>query len=147
MSSFKQGVYKVRNPDKYVGEGDPRYLSSWELHVFRFLDMNPHVIQWGAENVVIPYYSNADGKRRRYMVDLFVKYRNKDGVVVKELLEVKPHAQTLPPKNTARKKKTTYLKELYTYQVNVDKWSEAKKFAKKRKMDFRVITEKHIFRS
>ena len=146
MSRFTQGTYEVINKKKYVGDGNPRYLSSWELHLFRFLDRNTHIIQWGSENVVIPYYSNADGRNRRYMVDIFVKYRNKDGDIVKELIEVKPYAQTIPPTQSGKKKKSTYLKELYTYQVNMDKWKEAQKFARKRKMEFRILTEKNLFR-
>lgn len=146
MSRYKQGTYKVVNKDKYVGDGDPRYLSSWELILFRFLDKNPHIIKWGSENVIVPYYSNADGRNRRYMVDLFIKYKDKDGNIKKELLEIKPHAQTQPPKKGGRKKKTTYLREVYTYQVNMDKWKAAEAYARKRKMEFRLITEKHIFK-
>lgn len=146
MSHFRQGIYEVKNKSKYVGSQNPRYMSSWELVVFKFFDDNPSVKKWGAETVIIPYYSHADEKNRRYMIDLFVEYENKRGKVVRELLEIKPHAQTQPPKKGGRKKKSTYLKELYTYQVNVDKWSAAKKYAKKRKMDFRVLTEHDIFK-
>ena len=148
MSRFMQGSYTVINPKKYVGDVKKvRYLSSWELHLFKFLDLNPHILFWGSESTIVPYYSPADGRNRRYMVDIFVKYKNKNGDIIKELLEVKPHAQTLPPKNTARKKKTTYLKELYTYNVNIAKWKAASEYARKRKMEFRIITEKHLFKS
>jgi len=146
MAKYKQGTYKVKNKSKYVGQGDPRYLSSWEYDCFEFFDMHPDVIQWGAENVIVPYYSTADGRNRRYMVDLFVKYKDEKGQVIKELVEIKPFCQTQPPKKTRRKKQSTYLKESYTFQVNIDKWKAASLYAKKRKMRFRIITEKNIFR-
>jgi hypothetical protein len=144
---YHQGTYEVKNKDKYVGSTNPRFMSSWELVLFKFFDNNPNVKKWGAENVIIPYYSHADERNRRYMVDLFVEYENKDGKIVRELLEVKPYAQTQPPTKSGRKKRSTYLKEVYTYQVNIDKWSAAASYAKKRKMQFRVLTEKDIFKS
>ena len=143
--SYTQGIYEVKNKEKFVGSTNPRYLSSWELVVFQKFDMHPNVIKWGAENVVIPYYSNADQKNRRYMIDLFVEYIDKDGNKHKEIIEVKPFDQTQPPKR-GRKKQATFLKECYTYQVNQDKWLAAAKFAKKKGIRFRVITEHDIFR-
>jgi hypothetical protein len=146
MSEYLQGEYEVKNKSKYVGTRKPRYLSSWELKLFEFLDGNPNIIRWGSETAIIPYYSPADGRNRRYMIDLFIEYKTKDGIVVKELIEVKPFAQTQQPKMTGRKKKETYLRELYTYQVNLAKWQAATEFARKRKMNFRILTEKDIFR-
>ena len=36
MPNFAQGVYRLENPDKYVGRGSPRYRSGWE-HSFFFV--------------------------------------------------------------------------------------------------------------
>lgn len=140
-----KGEYTVKNRDKYVGVGNPRYLSSWELVVFKKLDHHPDVIEWGAENVIIPYYSTADGRKRRYMVDIYMKYRDKQGKIRKELVEIKPFKETQPPKNSKRKKTSTYLQEVYTFAVNTDKWKAATKYAKDRKMEFRILTEHGIF--
>jgi len=146
-NKFHQGNYEVQNPEKYVGNiKKVRYLSSWELVIFKFFDNNKNILKWGAETVVIKYYSNADQKHRRYMVDLFVEYKNTNGEIKKELIEVKPLAQTIPPISKRGKKKTTYLKEVYTYQVNIDKWQAASIFAKARGMTFRIVTEKDIFK-
>jgi Straboviridae/Kyanoviridae head completion nuclease len=146
MGHYKQGEYKPINPDKYAGNINKiRYLSSWELVLMKFFDLNEHILEWNSEDIIIPYYSNADQKKRRYIVDFYVKYKNKKGEIVKELLEVKPKSQTIQPKQKRGKKKSTYLKEAYTYQVNIDKWRAATKYAKDRKMTFRLITEDHIF--
>lgn len=139
----KNNIYEVQNKEKYIGTHNPRYLSSWELQVFQRFDLNPNVIRWGSETTRIPYYSNADAKMRIYMVDLFVEFLNTQGEVVKELIEIKPYSQTQPPKKTSRKTLQTYTKELYTYQVNRDKWMAAIDFCKKRGMRFRILTEKH----
>lgn len=146
MGNYHQGEYEIINKDKYTGNGNPRYLSSWELVVFKTFDLNPNVIEWGSENVIIPYYSSADGRKRRYMVDIYVKYKNRRGNIIKELIEIKPFAQTQPPIKKGRKKTQTYINELYTWQVNQDKWAAAMKYAKDRNMVFRVLTEKQIFR-
>lgn len=146
MSRFKQGQYKPINPQKYAGNINKiRYLSSWELKLMQFFDLNNHILEWNSEDIIIPYYSTADQRHRRYMVDFYIKYQNQKGEIIKELLEVKPRAQTIKPKGKKGKRKATLLKEMYTYQVNVDKWKAATKYANDRKMQFRLITEDHIF--
>ena len=146
MGKFQQGEYIVVNKDKYKGDiHKVRYMSSWELHLMKFFDHNDNILEWNSEDVVVPYYSQADQKKRRYMVDFYIKFRKKDGTIKKELLEVKPYAQTLPPTKKGRKKQSTFLKEVYNYQVNIDKWKSATAFAKARGMEFRLITEHDIF--
>lgn len=144
--NYKQGTYEVKNWDKYLGESNPRYLSGYELHVFQYLDRSPHVSAWGAEMQIIPYYSRMDESNRRYMVDLMVKYTTPSGEMHTELIEIKPSAQTKPPKKTRNKKRSTYMKELYTYNVNIDKWLHARAYAEKRGWKFRLLTEKNIFK-
>ena len=146
MANYKQGVYEVKNKDKYLGTSNPRYLSSYELHVMQYLDRSPHVTGWGAEIIVVPYYSHIDESNRRYMVDLYVEYQKADGSKRTEIIEVKPSKDTVPPKRTRGKKEKTYLKEVYTFNVNVAKWMAAKKYADERGWNFRILTEKNIFR-
>ena len=143
---YKQGIYKVINKDKYLGTSDPRYLSSYELHVFNYLDRSPHVLEWGAEIIVVPYYSHVDESNRRYMVDVFVVYQKPNGDKVTEIIEIKPTKDTIKPVNKKGKKRSTYMRELYTYNVNIAKWLAAKKYADKRGWNFRLLTEKNIFK-
>ena len=35
-TKYKQGIFKPRNPDKYIGQGYPTYRSGWELKFFRW---------------------------------------------------------------------------------------------------------------
>lgn len=108
--------------------------------MFNWLDNHPDVIQWNSEETVIPYFSNADGKKRRYFMDIWVRFRNGQQF----FFEVKPKKETVPPKKpsqltTAAKKR--YINELYVYSVNMDKWKAAKKVADKMNIEFRLITE------
>lgn len=145
MSKYKQGTYKVKNKDKYIGTKDPRYMSSWEYDVMVYLDSNPNIIKWGSEVITVPYYSTMDQKKRRYMVDFYVEYI-KSGKKVVELIECKPYCQTQKPTKRGRKKKETYLREIYTYNVNLDKWKAAAEYARQRKWEFRLLTENQIYK-
>ena len=146
MARYKQGTYKVKNTSKYLGTSNPRYLSSYELRVFNYLDNSPHVLKWGAEIIIVPYYSPADESNRRYMVDIYAEYRKPSGEVVKEIIEIKPTKDTIQPKKTRGKKQRTYLREVYTYNVNIAKWIAATAYAKARGWTFRLLTEKDIFK-
>lgn len=136
-----KGSFVPENIQKY--KGDPRkitYRSSWERYVMKWLDKNPHVKRWNSEEVVIPYFSNADGKRRRYFMDFYVEMDN--GVTY--LWEVKPMKETLPPpkpvnNNVHNKKK--FIDALYVYSINIDKWKAANAACKAKGWEFKIITE------
>ena len=53
----------------------------------------------------------------RYFPDFYVKVRTKENKVKKWVVEVKPKAQTTPPKTPKRKTKK-YLNEVRTYAIN-----------------------------
>lgn len=141
-----QGNYEVQNKSKYVGtDKNPRYLSSYELEVFQFLDKHPSILEWGAEVVVVPYFNPVKQRKARYIVDIYVKYRKKSGEVVTELIEIKPTKDCVAPKKTGRKKNATYVRESATWITNQAKWAAAKKYAEERGMKFRILTENSIF--
>lgn len=138
------GKFVPTNKHKY--RGDPNkitYRSLWELQVCKHLDANPHVLQWGSETVVIPYFSEADQKKRRYFMDFYVKYQ--DGTV--HLWEVKPMKQTQPPKAPSRmttQAKKRYMDELYTWQTNLSKWKATKKLVDSKGWTFKILTEQTL---
>lgn len=108
--------------------------------VMKWLDHNPHVKRWNSECVVIPYFSNADGKRRRYFMDFYVEMDN--GVTY--LWEVKPMKETLPPPKPANNNvhnKKKFVDALYVYSVNIDKWKAANAACKAKGWEFKIITE------
>lgn len=139
---YHQGLFQPKNPEKYRGDSkNIVFRSSWELNYFRKLDTNPNIIQWGSEEVVIPYISPLDGEYHRYFMDIWMKYRDRNGEIKQGLIEIKPYDQTQPPKKQKRKTKQ-YIEKVKTYAVNKAKWDATKKFCQKNKLKFAIMTEK-----
>lgn len=138
---WRQGFYEVRNPDKYVGDLNKIiFRSSWELHMNQFFDNNPNILRWSSEEFYIPYIKPTDGKVHRYFPDYWIEYKNRDGNIIQEVIEVKPSNQVYPNR---KKRQTNY--DRITYEINVSKWKAATEFCKKRGVKFQIITEKQIF--
>lgn len=135
------GKYSVKNKEKYRGDFSKiTYRSSWESYFMGYLDNNPKIVKWNSEGVVIPYFSNADGKKRRYFMDFWFKDESGQEFFV----EIKPKKETMPPHKPTKlttKAQKNYMNELYTYSVNVDKWKAAFKYAEANNIKFRVLTE------
>lgn len=129
------------NKSKYKGDYNKiTYRSNWEKFYFGWLDKNPSVVSWSSEETVIPYFSNADGKKRRYFMDVWFKIDSGQEFFI----EIKPKKETIPPKPPAQMTtgaKRRYMNEIYTYTVNSDKWRAAKKVADQRGIKFRILTE------
>ena len=143
---YKQGFFKPRFPNKYIG--DPTnivYRSGWEKRVMQSLDENTTIVRWASEEIVIPYISPIDNRPHRYFVDFYVEAKTRDGKVRKMLLEVKPAAQTQPPKSPKRKTKR-YITEVLTYGVNEAKWKAAREFCIDKGWEFHIITEADLFK-
>lgn len=136
-----RGTFVPKNKEKYRGDWSKiTYRSSWELFFMNWLDNNQYVSQWNSECVVIPYYSRADQKKRRYFMDFWFR----DTQFKEYFIEVKPKKETIAPtkpvKLTVHSKKR-YMNELYTYCVNTDKWKAAKAAADKGNITFKILTE------
>ena len=147
--SYK-GKFKAKNPNKY--KGNPTniiYRSLLERRFMVYLDNTPSVLQWSSEEITIPYVSPLDKRVHRYFPDFYMKYKNKDAVIVEELIEIKPSKYCKPPDPKRKLTKTgrtskRYLKEVNTYIINDAKWQQAVKFCEERKWGWRIITEKDI---
>ena len=140
-----KGKFKPKNISKY--KGDPSgiiYRSSWELRFMKYLDTTPSILKWSSEEITIPYLSPVDGRRHRYFPDFWVRVKTSGGEIKESLIEVKPKAQTNPPKKKSRVTKR-YLREVYTYGVNEAKWKAATEYCKDRGWKFQILTEDHIF--
>lgn len=138
------GKFKPKNYKKY--KGDPTqifYRSLWERRFMVYCDNNPAIIEWGSEEVIIPYRSPIDKKVHRYFPDFYIKYVNSKGQSIRELIEVKPKKQCSPPKQPKRQTRR-YLQECATYMINQAKWKAAEDFCKDRRMGFRILTEDHL---
>jgi hypothetical protein len=142
----KRGKFVPRNPEKYIGNVDNiTYRSSWEEHFANWCDLNKNILLWNSEEVVVKYYSKADQRYRRYFVDFYIKYVTKSGEVREEIIEVKPFIETQPPARKKGKRVSRFEEELYTYNVNLNKWQAASEYAKKRGWKFRILTENELF--
>ena len=142
---YKQGFFKPKNPQKYMG--DPTnivYRSGWEKKFMTYLDDNVGIIRWSSEEVVIPYISPLDNRPHRYFVDFYVEAKGIDGSIKKMLVEIKPFAQTQEPKVPKRKTKR-FISEVMTYGVNQAKWKAAQDYARHKGWEFQVLTENEIF--
>jgi hypothetical protein len=146
----KQGIYTPVNPHKWIitesfdSKGTPgiKYRSSWELKFMVFCDMNDLILKVNSEGIVIPYLSPIDNKMHRYYMDFIVETKNKVSLV-----EVKPYAQTQPPKKPKRntkKSEANYQKAVQTFIVNQAKWEATKNMCLKNNWDFKIITEKEL---
>ena len=140
MAKFAQGVFQPKNLGKYIGTGQFYFRSSWELTVMNFFDANINVIQWASESVKIPYRHPFTNKQTIYVPDFFVMYQDKSGTKRAELIEVKPLKQT--SLQEAGRSKSAQVAAI----INQAKWQSAAAWCKKMGIQFRVITEKDIYR-
>jgi hypothetical protein len=106
-------------------------------------DNNANIKEWGSEETVIPYVSPVDNRVHRYFPDFYVRARTRNGRTQKFIIEVKPLAQTVPPKKKSRVTKR-YLSEVTTYAVNDAKWKAAREYCADRQMKFLILTEKEL---
>jgi len=138
------GLFKPKNPSKYIGDyKNIVYSSSWECKVMDWLDRNPDVIAWGSEELTVPYKSPVDGRFHRYFPDFLIKLRTRDSKLKTLMIEVKPKKQTQPPKQQTRKTKQ-YINEVTTWGVNQAKWKAANEYCADRGWEFRILTEDHL---
>ena len=132
-----KGKYTVKDRKKYVGDPDKVvYRSLWERNAFRWVENQPNIVEWGSEEVIVPYICETDRKVHRYFIDLY--FKTTDGK--KYLIEIKPSKETKPPKKPARQSRR-YLSEALTYVKNQSKWKAANKFAQENGCIFQVWTE------
>ena len=138
--SYK-GRYTPKNPKKY--RGNPHnviYRSLWERKFMVYCDHSESIIEWGSEEVVIPYKSPWDGRIHRYFPDFYIKIKTNEGTTKKLIVEIKPKKQTKAPKEPERKTKR-YLNEVRTWGVNSSKWKYATECCKDNGMEFKILTE------
>ena len=136
-----KGRYNPVNPKKY--KGNPQniiYRSLWERKFMVYCDTNDKVLEWGSEEIIIPYVSPWDGKVHRYFPDFYIKVKQSNGNIKKFIIEVKPKKQTRPPKPVVRKTKR-WIKEVRTFGINEAKWKHATKWCKNNDMEFKILTE------
>ena len=145
MRKRYKGKYKIKNPNKYLGNPtNIIYRSLMERRFMEWCHSNDKCYKWSSEEVVIPYISPIDNKRHRYFPDFLIQ--TPKGWF---LIEVKPLTQSRPPKklvveNLDLKKKRRYIKSVQTWLVNEAKWKAATKVCEKKGWSFQILTEKQL---
>ena len=72
------GLYKPLHPKKY--RGNPSrivYRSLWEKKYMKYCDHTASILEWGSEEIIIPYRSPIDNRVHRYYPDFYIKVREK----------------------------------------------------------------------
>lgn len=146
MSMYLQGKYSPINPKKYKGNvNNIIFRSSLELVAFKFCDMNPAIVFWSSEEMVIPYISPVDNRAHRYFMDLKVWTRKADSQELQvTLIEIKPKDQTKQPRKTSTMKESTFNTAMRTWLVNQAKWTATEELCAKRGWRFIIWTEEHL---
>ena len=141
--SYK-GKYQPSYPKKYRGDSSNIiYRSLWERKFMVYCDMNENILEWGSEEIVVPYRSPIDNRYHRYFPDFYIKYKDKGGKIKKSLIEIKPFKQTMEPKVQKRKTKG-YIYEVVEYAKNQAKWEAAREWCLDRGYEFKVLTENEL---
>lgn len=121
---YHQGCYEVQNLCKYQGDPDEViYRSGWEKVAFQWCDLNPKVIWWSSEEVVVPYFLKGKGWQRSYYPDLLIYFSDKVTVMV----EIKPKEERDCPS-----------------MQNICKWAAARQYCRDRGWKFQIWDENTI---
>tara|TARA_B100001093_G_scaffold104737_1_gene96973 strand:- start:4056 stop:4496 length:441 start_codon:yes stop_codon:yes gene_type:complete len=141
--SYK-GRYRPSNPKKYKGNpSNIVYRSLWERKFMVYCDNHTKILEWGSEEIALPYRSPIDNKVHRYFPDFYIKVKESNGKIKRYIIEIKPKKQTIEPKVKKRKTKG-YIYEVYEYAKNQAKWKAAEEFCKDRMWEFKVLTEDEL---
>ncbi len=141
--SYK-GRYRPSNPKKYRGDSSNIiYRSLWERKFMVYCDNHSKILEWGSEEIALPYRSPIDNKIHRYYPDFYIKVKETNGKIKRYIIEIKPKKQTVEPKVKKRKTKG-YIYEVYEYARNQAKWKAAQEFCKDRMWEFKVLTEDEL---
>ena len=77
-----------------------------------YCDLNENILEWGSEEIVIPYRSPIDNRIHRYFPDFYVKLKETTGKIKKYIIEVKPKKQLKPPVKPKDKQKDTFVRHM-----------------------------------
>lgn len=136
--SYAQGIYQIKNTEKYISPHDAVWRSSWEYDFCCVCDENPAIIQWGVEPFYIPYLNPITNTVKQYYPDFIIVYIDKSGKQIIDLIEIKPFNESIMEAAKTKKNKAAVV-------INHAKWEAAYEFAKNNGMNFRILTERELY--
>jgi hypothetical protein len=144
LRKYYQGKFIPKNKNKYIGDiNNIFYRSYWELKFMQYCDLNENIIEYGSEEIVIPYFDTTTKKTRRYFPDFFIVVKEANNIIRRYIIEIKPSRQIQQPKEPKRRTKN-WLYESVQYERNICKWNAAKIFCEKNGFEFKIITEREL---
>lgn len=157
---YKQGNFIPENKDKVVklnSQGGIYYRSGFEYKVYKYMDLNPKIIRWGAEFISIPYTKRTPKKdngdmfikesSHRYFPDVYYEILKDGNKVDKVIAEIKPYSETQPPKvptRATKKQLENFEYSMNMYNANLFKWDAAINYCENRELRFVIITEQYL---
>jgi hypothetical protein len=139
-----KGKYQPTHPSKYRGNpSNIIYRSLWELKFMKYCDTNPNILEWGSEEVIVPYRSPIDNRYHRYFPDFYIKVKERTGKIKRMIIEIKPQKQCIEPK-VQKKKTRSYVYQVCEYAKNQAKWKAAEEYCMDRGLEFKVLTENEL---
>lgn len=148
-TGYRQGYFVPKNPEKYTGDVNQIiYRSSWEFKFMELCDNNEKILNWGSEDIPIPYFNPILKKECTYWIDCYMSTRNQDDSVTKWLIEIKPNKYLSPPEPPTRlteKQTLNYARHAKMYIINTAKFKAAQAYATGQGMKFGIITENFLF--
>ena len=145
MSKTHKGFFRPKNPEKYKGDyANIVYRSSWERMFMNWCDTRDHVKRWQSEEKAIWYYNPIKKKQCRYFPDFIIEVERKDGILMQEMVEIKPYRQVVGPPENPKRRTKQWMNAVMTYVQNQAKWKAARKYCEDKGMNFRIVTEKEL---
>ena len=140
-----KGKYRPSNPKKYRGNpSQVIYRSLWERKLMVYCDKNDKVLEWGSEEVIIPYLSPWDNKVHRYFPDFYMKVKQANGRIKRFIIEVKPKYQCKSPPENPKRKTKKWFNDVKNWTIYQAMWKYANDFCLDNGFEFKILTEDQL---
>ena len=82
-----------------------------------YCDKNAKILEWGSEEIALPYISPHDSRVHRYFPDFYIKVQENTGKIKRYLIEVNHLNKQQNLKNQKDKLKVIFVKHLNTQEI------------------------------
>lgn len=167
-SKTKQGYYRVKNVEKYIGDINLIiYRSSWEMALCKWCDVSPSVLRWSSEPIKIPYADRVSKLEeckklgldpnnprnwvtKNYHIDFWIEINKGGDKPEKWFIEVKPKYKLKKPqlvlKTASLKEQRKFNNAAKEYLINEAKFAAINDWAKKNDAKFYIFTEDVMYK-